>query len=137
MSTNSVQIKSHHLGMPHGTAQNRLRKNIVFSLLQRLNENVCFKCGQTIETAEDLSIEHKVPWLYGAPDLFWNLDNIAFSHRRCNRPDRPRGTQPKPAPPGQAWCSGCKRFLDAAHFNKNRSRWNGLQKQCRSCHAKM
>jgi hypothetical protein len=51
--------KSAFLGMPHGTAANRLRKMILFNLLQRHGENVCFKCSKFIETADELSIEHK------------------------------------------------------------------------------
>ena len=87
---NSNRIKTTHLGMPHGTAQNKLRKLIIFHLIQRLHEDVCFKCGNRIEIVEELSIEYKVPWLYADTELFWDLDNIAFSHRKCNRPDRVR-----------------------------------------------
>ncbi len=54
--------KSVFLGMPHGAAGNRLRKLILFDLLRRHGENVCFKCSEKIETAEELSIEHKQPW---------------------------------------------------------------------------
>lgn len=78
--------KSNFLGMPHGTAANRLRKLILFDLLKRHNENLCFKCGELIETAEELSIEHKQAWENVSVELFWDLDNIAFSHLTCNRP---------------------------------------------------
>src|SRR5271170_1579899 len=78
--------KTQTLGMPFGTACGRLRKNILFHLLTRLKENICFKCGLTIEKVEDLSIEHKLPWEGRSADLFWSLDNIAFSHLHCNRP---------------------------------------------------
>jgi hypothetical protein len=54
--------KSAFLGMPHGTAGNRLRKLILFDLLRRHGENVCLKCSKEIETADELSIEHKQPW---------------------------------------------------------------------------
>lgn len=76
--------KNEQLGMPNGTANNRLRKLILFDLLKRHNENVCFQCGEVIETANELSIEHKQAWLDRSPDLFWDLDNIAFSHLHCN-----------------------------------------------------
>ena len=74
--------KSAFLGMPHGTACNRLRKMVLFNLLQRHGENICFKCSETIEHADDLSIEHKEPWEGVSVELFWSLENIAFSHLR-------------------------------------------------------
>lgn len=84
--------KSAVLGMPHGTAVNRLRKNILFHLLKKHGENICFKCGKEIETADTLSIEHKEPWQSNlSSQLFWDLENIAFSHMFCNRPHRNTG----------------------------------------------
>lgn len=74
------------LGMPFGTACNRLRKNVLFHLLKKSNENVCFKCGKIIETVDELSIEHKQPWEGRNVALFWDIENIAFSHMKCNRP---------------------------------------------------
>jgi hypothetical protein len=74
------------LGMPHGTASARLRKAILLYLLQQLGEDFCYRCGGQIETPEELSIEHKKDWQGVDPALFWDLDNIAFSHRLCNRP---------------------------------------------------
>jgi hypothetical protein len=70
--------------MPFGTAQGRLKKRIFFSLVQRLGLDICFRCGKRILTAEDLSCDHKKPWLDISLELFWDLDNIAFSHRGCN-----------------------------------------------------
>ena len=85
MAVNNHNVtKSNFLGMPAGTAAARLRKKILFHLLQRLHEDVCFQCGKKIETAEELSIEHKLPWLHKDVALFWDLTNIAFSHSRCN-----------------------------------------------------
>ncbi len=80
----SVDNKSEFLGMNYSTAAHRLRKNILFSLVQELGRNVCFRCGDPIERSEDLSIEHKEFWLYTDPELFWDLDNITFSHLKCN-----------------------------------------------------
>lgn len=80
--------KSLTLGMPFGTACNRLRKNVLFRLLKKLSENVCFKCGQLIDIVDDLSIEHKLPWEGRSAELFWDLENIAFSHLHCNRPHK-------------------------------------------------
>jgi hypothetical protein len=79
-------IKAEQLGMPIGTASNILRKSIMFDLLKRHGENVCFQCGEEIESVDNLSIEHKTPWLYSEnpKELFFSLDNIAFSHIKCN-----------------------------------------------------
>jgi hypothetical protein len=83
------QRLAQQLGMPYGTACNRLRKNILFSLLKKLKENTCFKCGQVIQSVDDLSIEHKLPWEGRDADLFWDIENISFSHVGCNRPHNP------------------------------------------------
>ena len=80
----SSQYKYDFLGMPHGTAQAKLRKLILFDLLKRHGEKVCYQCGKTIETIKELSIEHKKPWLGIDVALFWDLNNIAFSHLKCN-----------------------------------------------------
>jgi hypothetical protein len=132
----SAARKSAFLGMPHGTASSRLRKMILFHLLQRHGENVCFRCSKEIETADDLTIEHKLPWEGISVDLFWSLDNIAFSHRYCNLPHRYAGGQArmrKIGPEGTAWCRRCKAFRPVAGFSRNKSRWNGLQAWCDGC----
>ena len=83
---NSNQKKSEQLGMPHGTAANKLRKAILFSLLEETGKNICFQCGEKIGHMTEMSIEHKEPWLdSGDPvRLFFDLRNIAFSHLTCN-----------------------------------------------------
>jgi hypothetical protein len=82
----SNDTKQKLLGMPAGTAAGRLRKIIMFSLLYRLNENICYRCKEAIATVAELSIEHKDAW-QGAADpvaAFFDLDNISFSHHACN-----------------------------------------------------
>jgi len=54
--------KAKVLGMPLGTASNRLRKIILFDLVQQLELDSCFRCGEKIDGVENLSIEHKVSW---------------------------------------------------------------------------
>jgi HNH endonuclease len=128
--------KSAFLGMPHGTATNRLRKLILFDLLERHEENVCFRCSRKIERADELTVEHKRPWEGVSVELFWSLENIAFSHRYCNTPHRYAGGQArkrKVGPEGTAWCRRCKDFLPVAAFSRNRTRWNGLQAWCDGC----
>ncbi len=132
MSSNESKAKT--LGMPHGTANGRLRKSILFHLLTRLKENVCYVCGEEIKTPDELSIEHKKPWEGVSADLFWDLENIAFSHLFCNRPHRLHnngGWNKKDAPEGMAWCIGHQRFESVENFWKNASFWNGLEKYCK------
>ena len=121
------------LGMSHGEAAGKLRKKILFSLLVRLKENVCFKCGSAVETDDDLSIEHKQPWENRETSLFWDLENIAFSHTKCNVPHIRRGGEPKRiiGEQGLSWCTSCKRFHPESDFSKDAARWNGLRKSCR------
>ena len=84
MSKDPKEKKSKQLGMNHSTASGRLRKKILFMLIQRLKLDTCFQCKNLIVEVEDLSIEHKKPWLDEDPRLFWDMGNIAFSHRSCN-----------------------------------------------------
>ena len=74
--------KNKQLGMPHGTAQARLRKKILFSLVKISDLDTCFQCEQPIANIDNLSIEHIIPWLNSDDPvgLFFDLNNIAFSH---------------------------------------------------------
>lgn len=121
------------LGMSHGAAAGKLRKNILFHLLVRLQENICFKCGLLISSSNELSIEHKQSWEGVSAELFWNLDNIAFSHLRCNRPDRiPHRIR---TVEGDGWCSRCRTFKSRNEFYANSSTLNGLMTECKSCRS--
>lgn len=130
--------KAETLGMPHGTANNRLRKNILFSLLLRYGENYCARCGATIDSVDELSIEHIEPWEGVSADLFWDLNNIAFSHLKCNRPHTNHGGASKRivGAEGTSWCCTCQQFLSVDQFHKNSSRYDGLQKTCKACHSR-
>ena len=80
----SVEKKSKQLGINNSTAQHRLRKRILFMLIQRLKLDTCFQCKNLIVEIDDLSIDHKKPWLDADIRFFWDMGNIAFSHRACN-----------------------------------------------------
>ena len=126
----SNENKNRTLGMPHGTAANRLRKNILFHLLKKHGENCCFKCNEASEVVEDLSIEHKKPWEGISAELFWDLENIAFSHLHCNRPNRPAnngGWNKIEAPEGTAWCGVKKHFVPIVLFTA------GAKGECSNC----
>ena len=138
--------KKAQLGMPFGTASGRLLKRLLFRMAQELSRNVCFQCGEKINSVEEFSIEHKQPWLDVSVELFWDLENIAFSHKVCNikaarrnipamraRLDEIRIDRAKNAPKGTAWCFGHKGFLPKEEFNVNRSRTSGTQKYCTAC----
>lgn len=128
----SNEKKNQTLGMNHGTATHRLRKMILFSLLIRLKENNCFKCGKVIDAIEELSIEHKLPWEGRDAKLFWDLDNIAFSHLKCNRPHvNSGGPAPKTGPAGTSWCILCQKFESVDDFYPCSRSWNGLRPHCK------
>lgn len=72
--------------MPQGTASNKLKKSLMFSMIVKLELDICFQCGRKINTCDEMSVEHKIPWLHSKDPkaLFFSLDNIAFSHLKCN-----------------------------------------------------
>jgi hypothetical protein len=76
--------KSNQLGVNFSTAQHRLRRNVMYHLVQKLDLAKCYRCGREIKKPDDLSIDHKVDWLNIDPSLFWQFENIAFSHKTCN-----------------------------------------------------
>lgn len=130
-------------GIPVGTAANRLRKQVMFSLLQRLGENTCYRCGQSIDHVEDLSMDHKNPWI-DDHDAFWDLNNIAFSHFLCNslasdrrRPENKSGQERrKVGPDGTVWCQGHQAFLPIENFYNRADHWNGKDPYCKDCKRK-
>ena len=80
----TLHRRKEQLGMHPGTAQNKLKKTIIFNLVKRLGENICYRCNKEILSERELSIEHKIAWLDNSPDLFWDLENVAWSHLSCN-----------------------------------------------------
>lgn len=129
--------KAKFLGIKYPAAQGRLRKQVLLNLLQRLGENFCFRCGGEITTVRELSMDHKEYWLYIDVKLFWDLNNIAFSHLKCNVGVQRHGARlqkvRKIGPEGTAWCYKHELFLPVDQFHKSRSRWNGLQAGCKEC----
>ena len=136
--------KREQLGLSIGTASYRLKKLVVFRLVQETGRDFCFRCKLRIISPSDLVFDHKVPWIDNSADLFWDLDNIAFSHADCNlravRRGRAAGIMESPcrkvAPPGMAWCASHEGFVPLANFRKNRSHWNGLGFECRVCESR-
>ncbi len=118
------------LGMPFGTACNKLRKLVLFSLAQKLNEDVCFRCGEAILSVEDFTIEHKEAWRNKGAELFWDLNNIAFAHSQCNLPT---GMVRREIVDGTLWCSKCKLFLAIGKFHKDKKQRTGYSLICKDC----
>jgi hypothetical protein len=77
--------KQSQLGINPSTASHRLVKDILYSLVLKTDQNNCFQCGKPM-SRETFSIEHRVPWLdsENPVGLFFDLDNISFSHKTCN-----------------------------------------------------
>lgn len=128
---NRTQRKTDFLGMNWSTANNRLKKMIIFKLLVDSSKNVCFKCSSLIENIEELSIEHKKPWENIDVALFWDMNNIAFSHVSCNRnhsyPTKKQNSE------GFWWCNSCRSFKNSEDFYKDSTKINGHQAYCKHC----
>lgn len=76
--------KEKALGMNFSTASNRLKKQLLFKYVILAGDNICFACKEPIEDVRELSVEHKEPWNARDAIKFWDLNNIAFSHIKCN-----------------------------------------------------
>lgn len=72
------------LGMDAGTASNKLVKDILFKYIFEAGHK-CFRCGGEL-TRDTFSIEHKTAWMSAdnPHKAFFDLDNIAYSHKSCN-----------------------------------------------------
>lgn len=116
--------------MPFGTACNKLRKLVLFNLAQKLNANVCFRCREVILTVEDFTIDHKKAWRSAGAELFWDINNIAFSHSYCNLPT---GVVRREIVNGRLWCSKCKLFLEIDGFSKDKKQRTGYSLICKDC----
>lgn len=77
--------KKQQLGMNPSTASARLIKDLLWSFVEELDRNKCHVCKLPM-TRESFSIEHMEPWLDSKDPigLFFDLNNISFSHLSCN-----------------------------------------------------
>lgn len=83
---NRKNMQKQQLGLDYGTASSRLRKNLLFHLAVKCGMDDCYRCGEKIETPEDMHIDHKEYW-FNSDDpagKFFDLENVAFSHAKCN-----------------------------------------------------
>lgn len=126
---NSKKKKKEQLGIDPGTAANRLRKSVLFSFAKRLDLNFCYQCGCEIEDIHRFTMEHKTPWLDSEDPvrLFFDIDNIAFSHASCNY-SASRGRLGKPCPSLTAYRKGCRceGCLDVRKkYKRNKKKYKG------------
>lgn len=149
MSKKGNDKKAEQLGMPYGTASNILKKKLLFDFVKKSGLNCCYRCGKEINNINDLSIEHKKPWLdaENPVELFFDLENIAYSHLSCNSGSirkeylTERGKEISKynidnqikAPEGMSYCWNCKEFKNKSEFSKDKTNLNGLDNECKSC----
>lgn len=76
--------KHQQLGMPHSTAMGRLKKMLMFDMAKKLGMDRCFRCGNKIESAKEMSLDHSEDWIDVSLELFWDVNKIVFSHHSCN-----------------------------------------------------
>jgi len=88
----SNKLKSEKLGMSFSKANHILRKKILFYLAEKCGMRKCFRCGKDIKNIENFSIEHKISWVQAdnPPEMFFDINNIAFSHSKCNQLSKTR-----------------------------------------------
>jgi hypothetical protein len=67
-------------------ASHQLRMRLLFRFVKELKLNMCYRCEKLIEDVSEFSIDHKDSWLASEnpKETFFDMDNIAFSHRSCN-----------------------------------------------------
>ena len=84
----ATKNKKDQLGMHPATASNRLVKDLLWSFIEESGRDTCHKCGHPM-TRDSVSLEHKTPWLHSEDPLglFFDLDNISYSHLSCNTGD--------------------------------------------------
>ena len=106
------------LGETAAKATRKLWKIFILDLARQAGRDKCFRCNLPIMDPEHLSLDHKQSWRYHSKELFWDLDNLALSHKRCNTPHTPRSTH-------------CQKGHEWTDENTGR-RSNGARK-CRAC----
>lgn len=98
-SGNTTAEKSAELGMGFCKASYLLHRMLIFQYAKLSGKDDCYRCGLPIVSLEEMSIDHKIAWQNrgNARDLFFDLENIGFSHRRCNGRARRCATKNKQA----------------------------------------
>jgi len=120
--------KKKQLGIPFGTASHQLRKLIMFDLVKKLGLNFCYRCGVEIETVTEFSLDHKEDWLNSnnPSQKFFDVENIAFSHLKCNCDASKKHKTGVKHPSHRAYNEGCRcdecRSIEAERRRKQRNK---------------
>ena len=56
----------------------------MYELAKKAGLSRCHRCKLLITDVAEFSVEHIEPWLWNDVKLFWDINNIAFSHLSCN-----------------------------------------------------
>ena len=75
-----------------GTASARLKKTIMLQLLQKLGEEFCYRWRKD-EGGQGPQRRTQNRLVRCGPVLFWDLDNVTFSHPSCNVGSRRRSVE--------------------------------------------
>ena len=132
---------SKELGIDAGTAHNRLVKDLLWKFIVQCETTKCFRCGLEM-CRETYSVEHKIPWrgTDNARGLFFDLDNVTFSHLKCNMAAARKPTKLTEIPHGtisgynhhNCRCDLCK---IASRDKRRRSRKKKLEQNIFHCKA--
>ena len=111
-------------------------RQILFDMVRKLQRDTCYQCDKPILTLEEFSIEHKTPWLHAsnAAELYFDLDNIAFSHRSCNYGAARSARKVELKDDGTHWCGGCQAYKPESDFFPSYITYPIFR--CRECHSK-
>ena len=110
--------KRNQLGMNPSTASQRLARDLLYRYAVELHDLPCHHCNQRM-TRETFSIEHIVPWLDSDDPvgLYFDLDNISFSHDSCNK-----AAARRPNRMGHN-TSEWRREYNARYYREHKERW--------------
>lgn len=128
------------LEMKQGTANHKLRTIIMFNLVVELGRDICFRCGKMINSHKEFSIDHKEPWLHNDSELFWDFNNIAFSHKSCNSSaartplvGSKKPTLRRKCIDGKFVCPSSNELLDRDKFQTDNRKFYKISTKCKSC----
>ena len=119
--------KKEQLGMNPSTAANALKKSLMFHLAVKSEMDICFQCKKQIESSKELSVEHMTPWLDSEDPvgLYFDIDNLAFSHLKCNV-GASRGKTPQHG--NTLYARGCKCSICTKANTVRRRRYRAKRK---------
>jgi len=130
----TMDKKSKQLGLNHSTANYHLQRMILMHLVKKTGMDTCFRCNKKINNYKDISIEHKKPWIDTDIGLYWDLQNIAFSHKSCNYSCGRRNKIINP--PGEEWCYKCKNSKKISEFPPSVLKRRRICKKCFNTYRK-